>query len=76
MLRHPRVHAAGLVYHIMARGNNGQTLFHDRTDYGVFLKALSTANRRYPFSLYAYAVMPNHAHRLIEVRSAPTARIM
>ena len=76
MPRHPRVHAEGLVYHVMARGNNGQTLFRDRADYGVFLKALETAKRRYPFSLYAYAAMPNHVHLLIEVRDAPTARIM
>jgi hypothetical protein len=24
MPRHPRVHAEGLLYHLMARGNNGQ----------------------------------------------------
>lgn len=76
MPRHPRVHAEGLVYHVMARGNNGQTIFRDRSDYAVFLKALETAKRRYPFLLYAYAAMPNHIHLLIEVRNAPTARIM
>lgn len=76
MPRHPRVHATGLVYHLMARGNNGYTIFRDRTDYHLFLKALDTAKRRYPFALYAYALLPNHFHLLIETRDSPTGRIM
>ena len=27
MPRHPRVHAEGLLYHVMARGNDGQKIF-------------------------------------------------
>ena len=32
--------------------------------------------QRYPFSLYAYALMPNHFHLLLEVHRFPTARIL
>jgi REP element-mobilizing transposase RayT len=32
--------------------------------------------QRYPFSLYGYALMPNHFHLLLEVHRFPTARIL
>ncbi|GAH63411.1 unnamed protein product, partial [marine sediment metagenome] len=32
MARHPRLHAPGLLYHIMARGNNGQNIILTSTD--------------------------------------------
>ena len=59
MPRHPRVHASGLLYHVMARGNNGQEIFPQAKDYEVFLEQLREARRRYPFYLYAYVLMPN-----------------
>src|SRR5438445_780871 len=76
MPRHPRIHAAGVLYHVMARGNNGQKIFLKRSDYKAFLEALSTVRRRYPFYLYAYVLMSNHFHLLLEVVDVPTARIM
>ena len=57
MPRYPRIHAPGLLYHVMARGNNGQKIFLKRNDYEAFLEALSTVRRRYPFYLYAYVLM-------------------
>ena len=76
MPRYPRIHAPGLLYHVMARGNNGQKIFLKRGDYEAFLEALSTVRRRYPFYLYAYVLMSNHFHLLLEVVDALTARIM
>ena len=32
--------------------------------------------QRYPFSLYAYVLMSNHFHLLLEVDRFPTARIL
>ena len=60
MPRHPRVHAAGLLYHVMARGNNGQRVFLGSNDYQLFVDQLLVVKRRYPFYLYAYVLMPNH----------------
>ena len=59
----------------MARGNNGQKVFHRDGDYEAFLDQLLVV-RRYPFYLYAYVLMPNHFHLLLEVQESPTARIM
>ena len=60
MPRHPRVHATGLLYHVMARGNNGQKIFLKPSDYEAFLEALKKVRKRYPFYLYAYVLMSNH----------------
>jgi putative transposase len=76
MPRHPRVHAEGLLYHVMARGNDGQKIFLGENDYQAFIEALRTVRQRYPFCLYAYVLMPNHFHLLLEVHRFPTARIL
>jgi putative transposase len=60
MPRHPRVHAEGLLYHVMARGNDGQKIFLSQNDYQAFIEALRTVRQRYPFFLYAYVLMSNH----------------
>lgn len=76
MPRHPRVHASGLLYHVIARGNDGQKIFLRENDYQAFIEALRTVRERYPFSLYAYVLMSNHFHLLLEVEQFPTARIL
>ena len=76
MPRHPRVHAEGLLYYVMARANEGQKIFLGENDYQAFLEALGTVRQRYPFSLYGYALMPNHFHLLLDVHRFPTARIL
>jgi REP element-mobilizing transposase RayT len=76
MARHPRIHAPGVLYHLMARGNNGQAVYLSRGDYEAFLEALQTVRARYPFSLYAYVLMPNHFHLLVEAQEEPTSRWM
>ncbi len=76
MPRHARVHAEGLLYHVLARGNDGQKIFLSQSDYQGFIEALRTVRQRYPFSLYAYVLMSNHFHLLLEVHRFPTARIL
>jgi REP element-mobilizing transposase RayT len=76
MPRHPRIHVPGLLYHLIARGNNGQRIFLGRADYEAFLRLLQTTRTRHPFFLYAYVLMPNHFHLLVEVGETPTSRIM
>lgn len=59
MPRHPQVHTEGLLYHVMARGNDGQRIFLRQSDSQAFIEALRTVRQRYPFSLYAYVLMSN-----------------
>lgn len=76
MPRHKRVHAEGLLYHVMARGNDGQKIFLNQSDYQAFIEALRTVRQRYPFFLYAYVLMSNHFYLLLEGHRFPTARIV
>jgi REP element-mobilizing transposase RayT len=40
------------------------------------IEGLRIVRQRYPFSLYAYVLMSNHFHLLLEVDRFPTARIL
>lgn len=76
MPRHPRVYAPGSIYHIIVRGNNREKIFSAKKDYEKFLELLKAKKELYPFKLYAYCLLPNHIHLLLEVERLPTARIM
>jgi REP element-mobilizing transposase RayT len=60
----------------MARGNDGQKIFLRQSDYQAFIEALRTVRQRYSFFLYAYVLMSNHFHLLLQVDRFPTARIL
>ncbi len=76
MGRKPRVHFPGAVYHVITRGNQKQIIFKDREGYSRFLNFLDEAQTRFSFKLYAYVLMPNHVHLLMEVGSYPLAKVM
>jgi len=76
MARRPRIHFAGALYHVIARGNRRQGIFLDERDLERFLTYLSECKRRYFFRLYAFALMKNHLHLLVEVGEVPLSRIM
>lgn len=66
MPRPLRDNIAGAVYHITARGNNFESIFSDDADRYVYLQILATALRRFSIRLYAYVLMTNHVHLLLE----------
>ncbi len=76
MARKPRVEFAGAFYHVIARGNNRQRLFRDSQDHRVYLKRLEGYQTRYGVALYAYTLMPNHVHLLLETRTPPLSKFM
>ena len=76
MARRPRVHFPNALYHVIARGNQRQDIFFDEKDYQRYLSYLSGYQTRYSFHLYAYALMPNHVHLLLEVEATPLSKIM
>jgi putative transposase len=45
---------AGLVYHVINRGNNRQAVFRKPGDFQAFLTALAELKERKPFQLYGY----------------------
>lgn len=76
MARKPRIHFPGALYHVIARGNRRQKIFRDHRDYELYLQFLKEYKERYRFSLYSYALLPNHIHLLIEVGETPLSRVM
>jgi REP element-mobilizing transposase RayT len=64
------------LYHVITRGNRRQGIFLDEKDCERFLAYLSDYKNRYAFHLYAYALMKNHLHLLLEVEEVPLSRIM
>ncbi len=47
MARPPRIEFPGAFYHVMARGNHRQPLFHDAVDPAVYLGRLDHYRERY-----------------------------
>ncbi len=66
MARKPRVEFEGAFYHVIARGNQRQDIFRDDKDRRTYLEKLEHYRNRYRFSVYAYVLMSNHVHLLIE----------
>ena len=76
MPRAPRLQYKGAFYHVISRGNRRQPIFHQKADYQRFLDRLESAVERYHFHLYAYVLMPNHFHLLLEQEDLPLFRLM
>lgn len=76
MGRKPRIHFPGALYHVICRGNQGQRIFGDDTDRRRYLELLRETQQRFGFRLYAYVLMGNHVHHLIEVEKTPLSKIM
>jgi REP element-mobilizing transposase RayT len=74
--RKPRVEFPGALYHVINRGNNKRAIFRDDKDRTKFLMHLEKCKERYPFRLYAFVLMPNHIHLLIEREQNSVSRIM
>lgn len=68
----PRVLIENSVYHIIMRGNQKQTVFQQNEDYHHFLYLLRKYKNRYDAKLYAYCLMKNHIHLVLEPYSKAT----
>jgi REP-associated tyrosine transposase len=76
MARKPRVEFAGVLYHVICRGNQRQAIFRRDADRKYYLERLEQYRQRYAFKVYAYVLMSNHVHMLIETGRVPLSRIM
>ncbi len=76
MARKPRIEYEGAFYHVITRGNQRQKIFKTTTDYEKYLELVVFYKQRYHFLLYAYVLMNNHVHMLIETREIPLSKIL
>jgi putative transposase len=66
MARSPRITIPAYPHHIIQRGNNRQATFFADDDYRLFLECLRQAKTKCRCRIYAYVLMTNHFHLLVE----------
>lgn len=76
MARQIRIEYPGAIYHITSRGNAQQAIFDTKADRYHFLSILEKACERYQWSVFAYCLMDNHYHLLIETRESSLSKGM
>ena len=76
MARKPRIEFPGAFYHVISRGNQRQTIFHDNTDYLAYLNRLEHYRKRYNITVYAYTLILNHVHLLVKTQETPLSKFM
>ena len=76
MPRKPRIEFSGAFYHVIVRGNQKQRVFRDAADFQKYLLTLTVYKNRTGSHIYAYVLMNNHVHLLIETRDIPLSKVM
>ncbi len=66
MARPLRIQYPGAVYHLSCRGNERREIFRQEEDRHAFLRCLYRSLNIYSIQLYAYILMDNHFHLLVE----------
>ena len=62
MPRIARVDLGGMIQHALGRGNNRNTVFHDRLDYEIMIRLMLRATEAVPMRILAWCLKPNHYH--------------
>lgn len=65
MARPLRIQAAGLTYHVTARGTGRMTIYADDADRRQFLSVLGEVAESEDLACHAYCLMPNHYHLVV-----------
>jgi len=76
MPRQARLDAPGVMHHVMARGIDQGLIFQDDRDREDFIRRLSELALKQAWSVYAWALMPNHFHLLVRSGKKPLSRNM
>ncbi len=66
MPRIARIAPKAVVFHVLTRGNNKQTIFKDNEDFKEYVDVLRKYKAKYRYKLYHYVLMTNHVHLVIE----------
>ncbi len=76
MTRPLRIEYQNALYHVMNRARARQVIFPSDVYYQTFLDTMTEAQQRFQYAIYAYCLMGNHYHLLIETPKANLSRIM
>ena len=75
MSRGPRLDCPGAVHHLIVRGIERRRIFRSDHDRHRFLDRLGALVLESGAGLYAWALMPNHAHALLRTGDLPLSRL-
>ena len=64
------------MHHVMARGLERRTIFRNDTDRADFIARLATLAMAGDLTVYAWALLPTHAHLLVRTGACPLAHSM
>ncbi len=75
MPRTARKRSGSGIYHIMLRGADRRIIFSDEEDCSRFLDTLHFVKKESGFKLYAWCLMGNHVHLLMEEGKEPLEKV-
>ena len=76
MARPLRIEYPNACYHVINRGNQRTTIFHDDWHYRLFVEKLGDFAVEFHVTVYAYCCMPNHFHLYLRTRDMNLSRFM
>lgn len=76
MARPLRLEFAGALYHVTARGDGREDIYLDVEDRDGFLALSGQVCQRFNWSVYAYCLMSNHYHLVVETLEGNLSRGM
>ena len=76
MARPFRIEYPGALYHVTSRGNRKEAIYEDNQDYESYLNILKDVCQHHNWICYAYCLMDNHYHLLIETPEANLSKGM
>lgn len=66
MPRTPRAREESGIHHVVVQGLDHQKIFEENDDKDLYLDIVLRFKERFDMRLYAYCIMPNHAHLLLK----------
>ena len=76
MSRPLRLEFPGALYHLTSRGDRREDIYEDDTDRQAFLDVFSSVIERHNWVCYAYCLMSNHYHLLVQTPDANLSKGM
>jgi putative transposase len=75
MTRFARIVIPSVPHHVIQRGNRRQKVFFRKSDYQYYLETLAHCSAMHGLSVWAYCLMPNHVHVIMEPESEKSLAI-
>lgn len=76
MPRKGRIDFPGALHHVIIRGINRSKIFLDYNDRRAFIGRLDRGLRKTEVSCFAWALIPNHVHLLLQTGPQPLTKLM